>query len=339
MFTALTVPRILLAASLAAWLAAPAPAQESAIPEDYEGVVPSVSATIDVKADGVAWVGLSSDHLSGDALGNPARVLSEAGCQLATSQAEADFRYDHGECTGWFRPRGLMMEGAVPLAPLVQAARAGGALYLTLTFIHPPSPEVRLTPAGDEGAYSPGPGYHYFVLPLESTAVPDSIQFSFGYRWSDLRTMALVLGTILLLPIALTLWMRRATLRLKTLDRAAAWFGYARFLQWASLGTFLAWWGASEILGVGGLADFLMLSLGFGVSIAYGYLAWVVPPIAVNVMCATLSQPVQAQVRGLDLTRSEVFWLALWAQAAIFVPLTCAIIGFSPRCCGSSPPA
>ncbi len=146
-----------------------------------------------------------------------------------------------------------------------------------------------------------------------------------GFRPSDAPRIFLVLGAILLLPVGLTLWMRRAALRAPSEDRSAAWFGYWRFLHWVALGTLLAWWAAVDALRVDEFVVFFLNTLGlpgkFGAGAAFWFCLRFVPPALVHILCSVLSYPVSARLHGTQWTRQEIFRQAVWGQVAMLVPV------------------
>ena len=56
-----------------------------------------------------------------------------------------------------------------------------------------------------------------------------------------LMVQLIALAALLAVPIALTLWMRRAALAATAADPARAWFGYWRFLYLMLNGVWIAW--------------------------------------------------------------------------------------------------
>ncbi len=125
---------------------------------------------------------------------------------------------------------------------------------------------------------------------------------------------------LLLLPILLTLWARRRALQAEKaaeVDPAVVWFGYSRFLQWLSTGTWILWIGALITFQVHALLSFildgLMFSKWFGLVIWLQYL-----PAPVLVFCSALSHPVFTRLRGLDLSRTDLVRQAVWGQARVF---------------------
>ena len=146
--------------------------------------------------------------------------------------------------------------------------------------------------------------------------------------------LALVLATltaVLLLPLGLTLLFRNKALHASTVDRAALWFSFVRFLRWQMLGTLTLWWAATDLVSVHRYVNPLFFANG-GSAIYGGYilslfLIWL-PPMVVLVVCQVLAQPIYSGVRGIAWTRRDLMRQATLTLGASFIPLLFVVGGF-----------
>jgi Zn-dependent protease with chaperone function len=181
-----------------------------------------------------------------------------------------------------------------------------------------------------------------YAAPL-SLAEASPLELAYGYRLRDLGPLAPI-PALLVLPLSLTWWRRRAALH-STNDPTVVWFGYWRFLRWLVIGTELGWLAAVFGLDVRSHLDRLvgfllnrppeptglraaLLALhvegfDFGWGTACFYL---LPPVAVVVLCVALSHPVFTRVRGLELSRGRLVWQTLAAQLPL---LSLLLFGFA----------
>ena len=145
----------------------------------------------------------------------------------------------YGRAEGAYQRSGLLVSGRLDLAPLARELRAHGAKELSVMLQLPQASGFNAV----AGASPCAPQIGFYIcsrLDLE-TDTPAPIAFSFGYRFADVLWKWLPLVAFLLVPAALTLWMRRRALHATAADPAASWFGYFRFLNLAVTATWLLW--------------------------------------------------------------------------------------------------
>jgi Zn-dependent protease with chaperone function len=159
---------------------------------------------------------------------------------------------------------------------------------------------------------------------------PAIIYIQFGYSRHDVLRMILPLLVLLILPVVLTLYMRRAVLRKPDVVRSGAWFGYWRFLQWNTLGTYLLWVAAVGSLKLHSFLQFLLgANAGASLESVIETSIYVLPPFLINILCRVLSHRVFVEVQQAEWTQREVFQQAVWSQMATFVPLAMFFTGVS----------
>lgn len=168
----------------------------------------------------------------------------------------------------------------------------------------------------------------YFQL-LLAVEAPAPIRLTVGYTPADLLRVLIPLAVVLLLPIGLTLWMRRAALRAKGIDPAVIWFGYWRFLRAVEFGTLLVWMAAVFLLRAPDLLLFLIGSESRSLGVDLWFVLLILPPVLVITVCKVLSQPVFARVRGMEWSQSELARRSIWGLAAGFVPGFLLLAGIS----------
>lgn len=150
-------------------------------------------------------------------------------------------------------------------------------------------------------------------------------------RWNPGAVWGLLLlAALAVLPVVLTLRLRRIALSSPEHDRTGAWFAFMRSLRWTLLGAVVLWWAATDFVQTQGFR--------FGVSSYLGLqgaplgavldvvLIWL-PVLAVLVICSVLSQPVYAGVRGLTWTRSDLAKMGLLRLGVTYIPLLIVFAG------------
>jgi Zn-dependent protease with chaperone function len=129
---------------------------------------------------------------------------------------------------------------------------------------------------------------------------------------------------LLLLPIALTLYIVRKAQRVQEVDRVALWFSCVRFLRWLVIGTFVAWWAATDFAQWSERFDVWLASRGFfslpGAHFVALLFFWL-PPVLVVLLCQILFQPVYSGVRGITWTKSELARQMLFSLGSTILPL------------------
>lgn len=132
-----------------------------------------------------------------------------------------------------------------------------------------------------------------------------------------------MVAALLLLPIAIGWFLRRAALRARADDSAAAWFGFWRWANALVLVTWIAWPSAVWLTGAeAGLVSALRPFGLWGVAALVPLVA-LGPPAMVTIVLAAFSHAVSARLRGDGWTLRETVLQAVWQQVAILVPFLC----------------
>lgn len=160
----------------------------------------------------------------------------------------------------------------------------------------------------------------YRVRLPENGTVP-AFHLAYGFRRSDLNRALAILAGFIVLPIGLTLWMRRKALAAAKEDAAAAWFGFFRTQNWLVIGSMLLWitsgFGARKAL-----QDWIALT---GLSPWKAAVADVIvimgPALFIYFVCIALSYTVHAQLRGIQWTRWEFLTRQIVGVGAGFIPM------------------
>jgi len=134
----------------------------------------------------------------------------------------------------------------------------------------------------------------------------------------------------LLLPIVLTLWVRRKARNVSDENRVAIWYSCVRFLRYLTIGTLLCWWVSTDIVCLKPRFDDYLIDRGSaqipGAALFAIVFFWL-PPVFVIVFCQALFQPVYSGVRGVQWTRAELARQSFYGLAATFFPLLFVISG------------
>jgi len=139
-------------------------------------------------------------------------------------------------------------------------------------------------------------------------------------------------AALLLLPIGLTLYIIRKARRVPETDRVAFWFSCVRFLRWLVIGTFVAWWAATDLVHWRERFNLLLDASGFSAVPGAHFLAMIafwLPPVLVVVLCQVLFQPVYSGVRGISWTRTELAWQMIYSLGASVLPIILVTVGIT----------
>ena len=139
-------------------------------------------------------------------------------------------------------------------------------------------------------------------------------------------------AALLLLPIALTLYIVRKARFVSETDRVAFWFSCVRFLRWLVIGTFVAWWTATDLAHWrerwNPFVDASALAAVPGAHFL-ALLAFWLPPVLVVVLCQVLFQPVYSSVRGISWTRAELARQMIYSLGAGVLPIILIVTGIT----------
>ncbi len=241
----------------------------------------------------------------------------------------ADFnrRQIIGHCQGSLTQNEEVWKGDFDWSSLATRLHQIGADELNLTVLFPKT-EYREYPQQNliRGPFQTSTGLYYRIALAENTRI-SVFHLAYGFRRSDLnRAFAILLGFILL-PLLITLAMRRRALALAKTDPAAAWFGFIRTLNWMVLGAMLVW--ITSGLGARPLLEEWIAMQGFSAlkAASASVALTVLPAFLVYLFCISLSYPVHSKLRATQWTRGEFLLQQLATVAAQAMPLILGLAG------------
>jgi len=193
-------------------------------------------------------------------------------------------------CACAFPRQGLARTGRVNLQPVFDSLRQLRISSVALLVSHPQAGFTSAAPGGWSASTRDGDAEYTLVA---GTLAHPPFEIFWGYRLEDYPRVFAPMA-LLLIPIALTLWMRRAAMRLAAVDATAAWYSYARFLNHVIWVGWIGW----IALGIGerfaALGELMVIVAVF-----------LLPPAALYIVTMTLSWPVLARVRGMEWSRAR----------------------------------
>jgi hypothetical protein len=319
------------------WLAASVPLADVPPAEDEPAAFRIAALSVGVEQNGTARFTLS---LLG---GGPDRSRVEqalgelAGCRLQDVQVQggAGWWIAQGRGELPFRRHLLSRQAELNPAPLLKEMRRVGVRRVSVT-VHVPLPgfiEDARTDADLSRSAAPGGVFHSAEVSADDPD-PPRLRVGLGYRPRDLLRFAPFVA-VLLFPVGLTLWRRRAALR-SAGDPFAVWFGHWRFLQWVGPATWCLWWLAICVFNTGGT-----FRLGRAAELrASAFVPWLLfgllPPVVTLCLCRGLSAPVFARVPEAGWTRRAVWRQALWGVLGMLCLLGSGSLGLGALAEGQS---
>jgi Zn-dependent protease with chaperone function len=250
-----------------------------------------------------------------------ARLNPEQRAKAQQIYDESRRRHLQGNCAGVLPAHGELVRGELNLEPLVYSLVDEGKQQFSLGAEYP---KTSFEEHGSRGLEKNFATAHYlrYKFPLNKADPAPTFSLAYGYRREDvLRVVGLPLG-FLLLPIGLMLWMRRAALKSAATDPTAAWFSYAKTLNWCVTGTLLIWFVARTSVqqGLQDLMDFHFGGTGWQAATTHTLIT-VVPPWLVYLACLLISYKVFVQVRGHDWTPREFIRNQVLEVGTVLFPL------------------
>jgi hypothetical protein len=134
--------------------------------------------------------------------------------------------YFNAQCAGLMRRSSFLTEGTVNPSALPREVHSRGADALLVTIFHEGALPFE-TSGGAEYLVKSASNSEVFRIPTDVSR-PPLIRQQFGYSQRDLARMSLPLFVLLILPIILTLLVRRNVLRKPDARNSGAWFGTKR---------------------------------------------------------------------------------------------------------------
>jgi hypothetical protein len=171
-----------------------------------------------------------------------AAELAEESQNLEEEMADEDFDYGYS-LTAMFTTgqSGLNFEKRIDLLPLLEVIRRSGNEWLDVTITHPGTEgEHCVETRWNNSATEYKVGFHTLRASAADPATA-IISLDYGFDFSkDYLSLIVPIAVVLLVPIALTLWMRRRVLKLYTQDPAAAFYRFFRSQNYILNGAWLA---------------------------------------------------------------------------------------------------
>lgn len=148
----------------------------------------------------------------------------------------------------------------------------------------------------------------------------EMVLHSFDYSLKSPARSAVILGLLLLLPMAVTFWFRRRALAATDDSKPTVVFAYRRFITSALWGGALVWWIAVDVLQVDVWVRSLLPQYYTNGALEW-FLPWFLlwfPPAIVYFICLAFS-PVHL-LRGTTRTQAEALNQSFWSVARLVVP-------------------
>jgi Zn-dependent protease with chaperone function len=225
-----------------------------------------------------------------------------------------------GRCAGAFRRRGLLVGGQIQFAPLMQVLKDAEVERVDVIVRHPRTGAAQFTETG--WALETSPQSIEYSKTLTVAAPAPQIHLAFGYRLMNFLPL-----TLLLFPVALTMVMRWAALRDRTVDPVVVWFTYWRVFGWVITGAWLLWVQGSTVLDCAALARFLLDDSSLAPLLQLSF--YLVPPILVQLICTVASGPVLARLSGerwILPSLKHAFWhepVTIWPLFGLLAGVAC----------------
>jgi Zn-dependent protease with chaperone function len=287
--------------------------------------------TVDTNVRGFAYLSLQACFGSEREVEMREKIPAALGCVPDRSEFSL---YKDGEldglevdCSTTLSRNALRYHGQIDLAPIQGVLKGVGVTTLTIDFWVPPYGDCRCDPKQEETPSPDGPQCTYVLRGAPDE--PRAIQFSFGYDGALLARIASILGFLLLIPIAFTLWFRRRALNAAEESKPRLVFAYRRFITWTFLGGVLIWWAAIDLLHANDFVEFVFSRANVKDDVIVTVLPWIlvwVPPAIVYFLCLSLSSPIHS-LRGMSRTQGQAASQSFWAIARLAVPLSLAVLG------------
>jgi Zn-dependent protease with chaperone function len=327
---------------------APAKAQESADSpddaEDYHSACANPqNAFLAIDADRRGIANLFLSFCVAPARENKAKEEIMAALPCPENHLELSRYTDKGlvgfeaNCETRLPRRGMEFSGRLDVLSLQGMLKRAGVDSFSVLVALPSSSDATCDPSPKYLPRSAG------VVPCTyaftgRTTDPSVIQYAFGYGPARSARIIAILGSLLVLPIAITLWLRRRALHVREEAREAVWFSYFRFLRWTTLAGTLVWWTSIDLLGADAFVAFLLPSWVLRDRALAGVLPWIALWLLFATsyaLCVVLSSPIHS-LRGVTRTRAEAIWQSFWSMGRFVIPfslfaLAIAEIARSPR--------
>jgi Zn-dependent protease with chaperone function len=223
----------------------------------------------------------------------------------------------------------LLVQGRIEGAPFADALANDGLTNISITLSHPDLGCVRSLPDPQPDPDHRGHVQIQAFLQTANGRTPTTLRVDYGYGGPEVLRIGALTAALMALPILAIWWLRRRALRVTAVDPTAVWFSYARWSQHVMMAFWLVWFGCQ--FGAGGAEFWGFVFAGMNPQVTALACCSVLLglPGLVSVLCAGMSHPVLARVRGLDMTPLELMQQALWTNLAQLLPLTLIFAGLA----------
>ncbi|MGO9084417.1 MAG: M48 family metalloprotease [Candidatus Sulfotelmatobacter sp.] len=238
-----------------------------------------------------------------------------------------------GKCTAVLARREGVLEGDFDYGPFAAELAREGVQQLDVLVHFPRTEYLDYTKTGLSRQFGKSGTSLTYEIPLNGNSGNNSsgkssnqvLHLAYGFRRSDVERAFCILAGFLLLPLGVTLWMRRGALAAGLTDPIASRFRFFRTLNFLLTGSMLLWitsgLGSRQIL-----RDWIeQLRIPGWEAVAADVLILVGPSFVVYFFCIAASYPVYAQVRSGGWNRREYLVHQLAVLGAWVVPLMLAL--------------
>jgi Zn-dependent protease with chaperone function len=294
----------------------------------------AVNLTVDVDDDGFAEIMFDFESNLKQKYNFPSLLSRALGCSLEDINLSRDEQRQttslDARCNLPLNHKSFRHIGRMDLQPVRNFLNAEPNAAFFLFVSVPKHGVVRCDPEPKQLLANAVNNNCMYVLTAPSqTASP--LYFEFGYSGTRVIRLSVVLGLVLLLPVALTFWFRRRSLTAPDEVKTAIWFAHRRFLTWTALWGTLVWWTALDLLRANELLRFLLPPWEWSDAAGSAIFPWVllwIPPTVIYFLCLALSSPMQS-LRGTQRTQRQILNQSFWAVARFVFPLSFVCLGIA----------
>ncbi len=238
----------------------------------------------------------------------PAQILSRLSVekreQYRREMAEYSQRQLLANCDSVLSWNGIGRDGTLDFSPLVSALNDPQIREFWVSITLPSAREVDYSHENLSSAASTSLHFLLYRIPVQG-ASGKRVHLSFGAERAFIYRNFAIAVAFVLVPVVITLFMRRTALARGKQDPAAAWFGYFRTLSLVTNGLLLCW--VTSGLGARqALQDWssFVVAPGWRSTLFDGVLV-IGPALLVYLACFSLSYLLHLQLRNTKLTRRE----------------------------------
>ena len=235
------------------------------------------------------------------------------------SFAEYQQRNLVGRCDSVLAWNGVGRSGSLDFSPVLYQLKRANVQKLWVNVAYPQTDLVEYS--RQNLSYSLQDRFISYSFETNSASASAPVRLSFGMGRSKFYRSLAIAFAFLLLPLAVTLYMRRAALVSGKLDPTAAWFSYFRTVHWCINGAMLLW--ITSGLGARqALQNCITFAVAPGWTATLLDIAVVIgPAFIIYFACVAGSYPLHVNLRGSAWTRREFLIEQLVNVGAQALPL------------------